>query len=91
MISILVKSNLGKKCLINALMNVSSEALENYLDMTNIYCEKSTKKKIHLVEMDIYGCITNTLVKANIKDIATKESKRLLKEHKMLVKSTWSW
>ena len=91
MISILVKSNLGKKCLINALMNVSSEALENYLDMTNIYCEKSTKKKIHLVEMDIYGCITNTIVKANIKDIPTKESKRLLKEHKMLVKSTWSW
>ena len=91
MISILVKSNLGKKCLINALMIVSSEALENYLDMTNIYCEKSTKKKIHLVEMDIYGCITNTIVKANIKDIPTKESKRLLKEHKMLVKSTWSW
>ena len=91
MISILVKSNLGKKCLINALMNVSSEALENYLDMANIYCEKSTKKKIHLVELDIYGCITNTIVKANIKDIPTKELNRLLKEHKILVKSTWSW
>ena len=91
MISILVKSNHGKKCLINALMNVSSQALENYLDMANIYCEKSTKKKIHLVEMDIYGCITNTIVKANIKDIPTKELNRLLKEHKILVKSTWSW
>ena len=65
MISILVKINLGKKCLINALINVSSEALENYLDMTNIYREKSTKKKTHLAEMVIYGCITNTIVKVD--------------------------
>ena len=91
MISILVKSNLGKKCLINALMNVSSEELGNYLDMANIYCGKSTKNKIHLVEMVIYGCITNTVVKTNIKDIPTKELNRLLKEHKILVRSTWSW
>ena len=86
-----MKSNLGKKCLINALMNVSSEELGNYLDMANIYCGKSTKKKIHLVEMVIYGCITNTVVKTNIKDIPTKELNRLLKEHKILVRSTWSW
>ena len=86
-ISILVRSNLGERCLINALMNVKGQALENYLDMANIYSGKSTKKKTHLVEMVIYGCITNTIVKANIKDIPTKELNRLLKEHKILVKS----
>ena len=87
MISILVKSTLGEKCLINALMNVSIEALENYLEMANIYSGKSAKKRTHLVEMVIYGCITNTIVKANINDIPTKELNRLLKEHKILVKS----
>ena len=87
MISLLVKSNLGERCLINALMNVLSEALENYLDMANIYNGKSTKKKTHLLEVVIYGCITNTTIKANIKDIRTKELNRLLKEHKILVKS----
>ena len=87
MISILVKSTPGEKCLINALMNISIEALENYLDMANIYSGKSAKKRTHLVEMVIYGCITNTIVKTNIKDITTKELNRLLKEHKILVKS----
>ena len=87
MISILVKSTLGEKCLINALMNVSIEALENYLEMANIYSGKSAKKRTHLVEMVIYGCITNTIVKANINDIPTKELNRLLKEHKILMKS----
>ena len=82
MISLLVKSNLGERCLINALMNVSSEALENYLDMANIYNGKSTKKKTHLLEVVIYGCITNTIIKANIKDVRTKELNRLLKNIK---------
>ena len=47
MISMLVKSNIGERCLINALMNISSEALENYLDMANIYLGKSSKKKLN--------------------------------------------
>lgn len=45
MIIILVKSNLGERCLVNELINMSSEALEKYLDMANIYSGKSTKKK----------------------------------------------
>ena len=88
MISMLVKSNLGERCLINALMNISSEALENYLDMANIYSGKSSKKKTQLVEMIVYGCIINTIHKNDIKDINTKELNRLLKEHKISVKSS---
>ena len=87
MISMLVKSNIGDRCLINSLMNVSGEALENYLDMANIYSGKSTKKKTQLVEMIIYGCITNTINGNEIKDISTKDLNRLLKEPKILVKS----
>ena len=87
MMSMLVKSNIGERCLINALMNISSEVLENYLDMANIYSGKSSKKKTQLVEMIVYGCITNTINRNEIKDISTKELNRLLKEHKILVKS----
>ena len=87
MISMLVKSNIGGRYLINALMNKSSEALENYLDMANIYSGKSSKKKTQLVEMTVYGCITNTINRNDIRDLSTKELNRLLKEHKISVKS----
>ena len=87
MISMLVKSNIGGRYLINALMNKSSEALENYLDMANIYSGKSSKKKTQLVEMTVYGCISNTINRNDIRDLSTKELNRLLKEHKISVKS----
>ena len=86
-ISILVKSNLGERCLINALMNISTEALVNYLDMGNIYVGKSTKKKTQLAEMIVYGRITNTINKKSIKDICTRDLNKLMVEHKILVKS----
>ena len=44
-ISILVKSNIGKKCLINSLMNMSNEALMEYLELANVYKSNSSKKK----------------------------------------------
>ena len=56
-ISTLVKSNVGEKCLINCLTNVSSQSLRDYLRLTNIYCGTSTKSKIDLIEMIIYGFI----------------------------------
>ena len=86
-ISILVKSSLGEKCLVNALMNMSIDALTSYLDMANIYKCNSSKKKSDLVEMIVYGCIMNKINKTEIKDISTKELNGLLKEHKILVKS----
>ena len=73
MISMLVKSNIGERCLINALINISSEALENYLDMANIYLGKSSKKKTQLVGMIVYGCVISTINRNDIKDISTKE------------------
>ena len=35
-ISTLIKSNIGKKCLIHFLMNVSAQALRDYLECANI-------------------------------------------------------
>ena len=62
-ISTLVKSNMGEKCLINFLMNVSTKALRDYLECANIYKGTSPKKKTDLIEMIIYGCITEKLDK----------------------------
>ena len=56
-ISTLVKSNIGEKCLINFLMNVSAKALRDYLECANIYKGTSPKEKTDLIEMIIYGCI----------------------------------
>ena len=56
-ISTLVKSNIGEKCLINFLMNVSTKALRDYLEWANIYNGTSPKQKTDLIEMIIYGCI----------------------------------
>ena len=44
-IATLVKSNLGEKCLINILMNISSDALRNYLQCGKIYKGASSKKR----------------------------------------------
>ena len=57
-ISKLIKSNIGVKCLVIFLMNVSTQALRNYLKCTNIYKGNSSRKKTDLIEMIIYGCIT---------------------------------
>ena len=65
-ISILVKSNISRQCLINFLMNVSSQSLRAYLKLANIYDGNCNKKKTDLSEMIVYGCITNKL---NIKRI----------------------
>ena len=48
-ISTLVKSNMGEKCLINFLMNVSTKALRDYLECANIYKETSPKKKTDVI------------------------------------------
>ena len=58
-ISILVKNNLSERCLINILMNISSQSLRSYLKLASIYDGNSNKKKTDLVEMIVYGCINN--------------------------------
>ena len=51
--------------------------------MASIYSEKSAKKKTQLIEMIIYGCITNKINKSEIKDISTKELNKELSERKI--------
>ena len=85
-IGTLLKSNIGEKCLINFLMNVPNQALGDYLKFDNIYKRNSSKKKTDLVEMIIYGCITNKFNKNEIKDISIKETNKILKEHDIILK-----
>ena len=65
-IATLVKSNLGEKCLINILMNISTNALSDYLECAKIYKGASSKKNTNLVEMIVYGHITNKINKMNL-------------------------
>ena len=39
-------------------MHVSTKGLKDYLKCASIYNGSSTKKKTDLIEMIIYGCIT---------------------------------
>ena len=73
-ISTLIKSNIGEKCLINFLSNVSSQALRDYLECANIYKGNSLKEKTNLIEMIVYGCITEELNKKEIEDISIKQA-----------------
>ena len=77
-ISILVKSNIGEKCLVNILMDSSTVALRNYLKLANIYRANSSKMKTELVEMIVYGCINDKLNKKEIDDISVKEANETL-------------
>ena len=86
-ISILMNSSLSKKCLINILMNMSSEALRGYLELENIYKGNLQKKKTNLIEMIVYGCITDKLNKNDIEDISTKELNEVLSKHQIKIKS----
>ena len=60
-IATLVTSNLGERCLINILMNISSESLRYYFKCGKIYKGISSKKKIDLVEMVVYGCVADKI------------------------------
>ena len=77
-IATLVKSNLGESCLINILMNISSEALRYYLECRKIYKDASSKKKTDLIELIVYGCITDEINKLRAEDISKKEANQTL-------------
>ena len=61
-LTILVKSNIPKNCLINFLNKVSSQSLRSYLRLANIYDRNSNKKKSDLIEMVMYGCMNRKLI-----------------------------
>ena len=77
-IATLVKSNLGESCLINILMNISSEALRYYLECGKIYKDAPSKKKTDLIELIVYGCITDEINKLRAEDISKKEANQTL-------------
>ena len=85
-IATLVKSNLGDKCLINILVNVSTNALSDYIECVNIYKGASSKKKKNLVEMIFYGHITNKINKMNPVDISKTERNQILKQNEINVR-----
>ena len=86
-INTLVKTNSEEKCLINFLMNVSTKALRDYLECTNIYKGTSPKKKTNPIKMIIYGCITEKLDKKEIEDISIKHAIQILNKNNIIVKS----
>ena len=86
-ISIFVKSNIGKKCLINSLMNMSNEALMGYLELANVYKSNSSKKKTDLVEMIVYGHMNDKISKFDIKDISIDTAKKILSDNNISIKS----
>ena len=68
-------------------MNISTQALRYYLECTNIYKANSTKKKTDLIEMIVYGCITDELNKEGIEDISSKQVNQILNKSNITVKS----
>ena len=68
-------------------MNVSSDALRDYLECGKIYKGASSKKKTDLVEMIVDGHITDKTNKMRIEDISKKEANQILRSNKILVKS----
>ena len=72
MISILVKSNLSDKCLINAVYN--------YLGIVEIYDSNSGKSKCDLIEMIVYGYIKGKLKKDSVSDISLNSAFKILKD-----------
>ena len=86
-ISTLIKNNIGEKCLASFLMTVSNQGLRDYLKLANIYKGDAIKKKTDLIEMIIYGCITNKLSKEKIEDISAKHAQQILDKNRIILKS----
>ena len=68
-------------------MNISAQALRDYLECANIYKGTSPKKKSDLIEMIVYGCITEKLNQKQIEDISTKQANIILNKNNIIVKS----
>ena len=86
-ISILVKSNISRQCLINFLNEVSSQSLRYYLKLANIYDGNSNKKKSHLIEMIMYRCMNGRLKNKITEDISIDKAHSILKEKDINIKS----
>ena len=86
-ISILVKNNTNRQCLINFLNEVSSQSLRYYLKLANIYDGNSNRKKSDLIEMIMYGYMNGKLKNKRIEDICINKANSILNEKNILIKS----
>ena len=86
-ISILVKSNISRQCLINFLSEVSRQSLHHYLKLANIYDGNSNKKKSDLIEMIMYVSMNGKLKNKRIEDISINKAHCILKEKDVIIKS----
>ena len=86
-ISTLIKSNIGEKYLKKFLMNVSTKGLKDYLECASIYKGDSPKKKTDRIETIVYGCMSGTLNKKDLKDITIKEAKQILNKNSITINS----
>ena len=84
-ISVLVKSRLPMKCLVNYLNEVSSQSLRSYLRLANIYDGNSNNKKKWFNRND-YVCINGKLKNTNF-DISNNNVNTILKEKGISMKS----
>ena len=86
-IGILVKSNISRKCLINFLNRVSSNALRAYLGLAEVYDGNANKKKSDLIETIIYGCMNGKLKNKVVDEISVKRAYTILRENNINIKS----
>ena len=86
-ISTLMNSSLSKKGMANIPMKFTNEALKEYLEAAKIYKGNSSKKKTDLVEIVLFGHITNKLNKMGIEDVTKNEAKQILQRFNIRVRS----
>ena len=86
-IGILVKSDIGKLCLINFLNDVSSLGLGAYLGFAGVSDGNATQKKSGLIEIIIYGCMNGKLKNRVVDEISTKRTYTILRESNISIKS----
>ena len=68
-------------------MNFSSKGLKDYLIYASIYNGTSPKKKNNLIEMIVYGRMTETLNKKDLEDIKIKETKQIVNKNNITIDS----
>ena len=66
-------------------MNISTNALSDYLECAKIYKSESSQKNTNLVKMIVYGHITNKMNNTNPVDISKIERNQILQQNEINV------
>ena len=86
-ISILLKSNLSERCLVNPLTSINNESLRDYVRLANVYDGNSNQRKSDFTEMIVYGYMNGKLSKKPLENISTSTAIYILKEKRIPIKS----